>query len=184
VLRRVLIMYRETAPVLRSAPERVDAAALAQAADLFRSFGQDYHERKLEEPHVFPAVQRLGGPAGALVATLLVQHERGRAFIDYVKSKCASGRVGAGDAPRLADALERFARMYGAHATFEDTVVFQAWRNALSAEQRREMGERFEQIEREQFHGDGFEQALARAAEIERRLGLARLDRYTAPAPV
>ena len=57
VLRRLLVVYRETAGVVRASAATLDIAALGQAADLFRSFGEDYHEKALEEAHIFPMVK-------------------------------------------------------------------------------------------------------------------------------
>jgi len=62
VLRRALLVYAEPAPRLRANPGIVDPKALNDTAKLFRTFGEDYHERKLEEAHVFPAVRKAGGP--------------------------------------------------------------------------------------------------------------------------
>jgi hypothetical protein len=39
ILRRLLVVYRETAGLLRGHGANFEAAALAQASDLFRSFG-------------------------------------------------------------------------------------------------------------------------------------------------
>src|SRR3546814_3987840 len=46
VLRRILIVYRETAPKLVANSAGVDAAALANAATIFRTFGERYQDRK------------------------------------------------------------------------------------------------------------------------------------------
>jgi hemerythrin-like domain-containing protein len=183
VLRRLLIVCRESAAMLRSNATGLDARALAAAADLFKTFGEDYHERQLEEQHIFPAVQRAGGDAAALIAPLLTQHRRGREITSYVKSTCASGRVATAQVEPLARTLEDFARMYEVHAAYEDTIVFQTWKASLSASQLREMGDQFEDIERAQFHGDGFDMAADQILRIEQRLGLHDLGRYTAVAP-
>jgi len=53
VIRRALLVYIETAPKLRQNASNVDAAVLRQVAQLFRTFGEDYHERMLEEQHIF-----------------------------------------------------------------------------------------------------------------------------------
>ena len=45
------------------------------------------------------------------------------------------------------------------------------------------LGEKFEEIEHEQFGDDGFEAALRRMEEIEESLGLSNLDMFTAPPP-
>ncbi|MBS0296171.1 MAG: hemerythrin domain-containing protein [Proteobacteria bacterium] len=183
VLRRVLVVYRETASLLRADASKLDAGALGEAASLFRNFGEDYHERKLEEQFIFPAVQKAGGEAGGLVGTLKAQHDRGRELTAYVQSRTASGKVSAADAEPLAKALEGFTRMYEAHTAFEDTIVFQAWRKTMSKKQFEEMGDRFEEIEKAQFKGDGFDMAVDQIARIEQRLGLHDLGRYTAPSP-
>ncbi len=66
VLRRALVVYREAAIRLRanaaSVPPPPDPRV--KTAKLFRAFGEDYHERKLEEAYIFPAVKKAGGPAG------------------------------------------------------------------------------------------------------------------------
>ncbi len=53
VIRRALLVYYEVIPKLRQNPSSIDAAALQQTAKLFRTFGEDYHERMLEEQHIF-----------------------------------------------------------------------------------------------------------------------------------
>ena len=59
VLRRALLVYIETVPRLRGAPgKNLPLEPIARTAKLFRSFGEDYHERKLEEAHIFPVVKR------------------------------------------------------------------------------------------------------------------------------
>jgi hemerythrin-like domain-containing protein len=183
VLRRLLVVYRESAALLRSAPRSLDAGALAAASDLFRVFGEDYHERQLEEQRIFPRVRKLGGEAGRLTDVLKGQHDRGRQINRFVKQACASGAVATGSAEPLARALDGFTRMYEAHAAWEDTIVFPAWKKSLSKHELEEAGEEFEDIEKRQFRGDGFDMAVDRVAGIERRLGLHDLARFTAPAP-
>jgi hemerythrin-like domain-containing protein len=183
VLRRVLVLYREVSPRLSADPGSVDAGALRAAADLFRNFGEHYHEQLLEEQHIFPAVRKAGGDGAELIDTLLAQHRRGRAITDYVLDRTRSGRIGAADADPLARALIAFARMYEAHTAREDTVIFPAFKAALGQEAYDEIGEQFEDIERKTFGGDGFDRALNEVSQIEGRLGLADLSGFTAPAP-
>jgi hemerythrin-like domain-containing protein len=183
VLRRLLVICRESAAMLRASAASFDAGALAAAADLFKSFGEDYHERQLEEPHIFPAVRRTHGEAANLIDTLVTQHSRGREITTYIKDTCATGRVATTQVEPLSTTLEAFARMYEVHAAYEDTIVFQAWKATMSASQLREAGDRFEDIERAQFQGDGFDMAVDQVLQIEQRLGLHDLSRYTAPAP-
>jgi hemerythrin-like domain-containing protein len=183
VLRRALLVYIETVPKLRANPGNLDAGALARTAKLFRSFGEDYHERKLEEAHIFPAVRKAGGPAAAYVDVLIAQHNRGREITDYILAVTGKGAIGTGDAEPLARVFETFVLMYQNHAAREDTIVFPAWKEALSERQLREMGDKFEDIERQTFGKDGFADAVKQIAQIEQSLGFADLAQFTAPPP-
>jgi hemerythrin-like domain-containing protein len=182
VLRRILILYREVAPKL-AAGAAIDAAALAGAASLFRTFGEAYHEQQLEEQHIFPIVRKAGGEAAGLVDTLLAQHARGREINDFIIGKTKAGRIATGDGAALARAMTAFSRMYEAHAAREDTVLFPAFRQAVGERNYRELGDRFEEIERKTFGGDGFDMAIDKVAGLERALGLADLAGFTAPKP-
>lgn len=181
VLRRVLLVYEEIIPKLRSDAPAVDGAALNKAAQLFHDFGEEYHERKLEEKYIFPRVKNAGGPGGRYVDVLLAQHQRGREMTQYVLSATKSGKVGSGDVGTLASVFETFVLMYQNHTAREDTVVFPAWKDALSSHEIDELGDKFEDIEKQQFGGDGFEKAIKQIDDIERALGFADLGRFTAP---
>jgi hemerythrin-like domain-containing protein len=183
VLRRAILIYREAAVKLRAKPAGVDPDALRRTALLFRSFGEDYHEKKLEEAHIFPTIRRAGGQAAAYVDILIAQHQRGREITDYVLALTAKGAIVSADAEPLARALDGVELMYEHHTAHEDTVVFPAWKDALSAHQLDEMGEQFEEIEHRQFGKDGFEDAVAQIAHIEQALGFAAIARFTPPPP-
>ena len=183
VLRRAILIYREAAVKLRAKPAGVDPDALRRTALLFRSFGEDYHEKKLEEAHIFPTIRRAGGQAAAYVDILIAQHQRGREITDYVLALTAKGAVVSADAEPLARALDGVELMYEHHTAHEDTVVFPAWKDGLSAHQLDEMGEQFEEIEHRQFGKDGFEDAVAQIAHIEQALGIADIARFTPPPP-
>jgi hemerythrin-like domain-containing protein len=183
VLRRALLVYRECAAKLRANPASVDPRPLLDTARLFRTFGEDYHERKLEEAYIFPAVKKAGGPAAAYVDVLIAQHNRGREITDYILAVAGKGAITASDAEALARVFDSLDLMYENHAAREDTIVFPAWKDALSERQLDEMGDKFEDIERAQFGKDGYEDAVAQIGRIEQALGLADLVQFTAPAP-
>src|SRR5437763_13355786 len=96
-----------------------------RTAKLFRSFGEDYHERKFEEDYIFPAIKKAGGPAAGYADVLKAQHDRGREMTEYILAVTGKGGVGTGDTEPLARALESFVLMYQNHAAREDTIVFQ-----------------------------------------------------------
>ncbi len=95
----------------------------------------------------------------------------------------SKGSIATGDAEPLARALDAFELMYAHHAAREDTLVFPAWKDTLSAHQLDEMGELFEEIEHKQFGKDGFEDAVAQIAQIEEAMGIADIAQFTPPPP-
>ena len=123
VLRRALLVYRQSAARLR-AGAAIDPKSIRQTAQLFRDFGENYHERMLEQAYIFPALRKSQSPAGALVATLIAQHDRGREVTDYIRAVTSKGKIA--DAEALAGAFETFDLMYENHAAREDTIVFPA----------------------------------------------------------
>jgi len=183
VLRRALLVYAETIPKLRANPSSIAPDALQRTAKLFRTFGEDYHEKKLEEAYIFPAVQKAGGGAASLAAILIAQHTRGREITDYIISVTANAKLGAANGESLAQALVGFVRMYEHHAALEDTIVFPTWKATLTEDQLDEMGDKFEEIEQQQFGKDGYEDAVKQISDIEGSLGFADLAQFTAPSP-
>jgi len=182
VLRRALLVYTAATATLRSNPAAVAPEALQKTAKLFRAFGEDYHEKKLEEAYIFPAVKQ-GGPAAGLPDILIVQHQRGREITDYILAVTRGAKLGVSNTEPLAKTLEAFVLMYRHHAAREDTIIFPAWKQTLTAKQLDEMSDKFEEIEHQQFGADGYEDAVKQISDIESSLGLADLAQFTAPPP-
>jgi len=182
VIRRILVVYRESALRLRTDAASVSPDALSRAARLMQDFGENYHERMLEEARLFPVVKKAGGPAASLIDPLIAQHNRGREITNYVLS-VTKAAIAAAAAEPLARALEGFARMYEEHAAQEDTVVFQAFKKSLSKKQLAELGEEFEEIEHKTFGKDGFDDANQKIAAIEQALGITLAALLPPPPP-
>jgi hemerythrin-like domain-containing protein len=183
VLRRALLVYSEIVPKLRANPASIDAGALNRTGVLFRDFGENYHEKMLEEEHIFPVVRKGSGEATKYPDILVAQHNRGREITSYLLSVTRTGRVGTGDAEPLARSLESFVLMYRNHAAREDTIVFPAWKTHFSNKQLDELSDQFEEIEHKMFGKDGFDDAVKKIAAIETALGFEDLDQFTAPTP-
>ena len=183
VLRRALLVYQESAMKLRQDATSLPADALEKTAQLFRVFGEDYHEKRLEEGYIIPLIKKVQGPVAAYGDVLLAQHQRGREITDYLLSVSKADRIPTNQVENVAKTLESFVRMYQHHAAIEDTVVFPAWKAATGDEEYEQLSDKFEDIENEMFGSDGFESALKRMEEIEASLGLSGLDMFTAPPP-
>ncbi len=183
ILRRALLVYSAAAIKLRANPSAIVPDSLQKTAKLFRAFGEEYHEKKLEEAYIFPAVKKVGGEAATYPDILIVQHNRGREITDYIISVTEGSKFGANNAEPMAKALEAFVLMYRNHAAREDTIIFPAWKQTMTGKQLDEMNDKFEDIEHEQFGEDGFEDAVKQIAAIESSLGLADISQFTAPSP-
>jgi len=183
ILRRVLLVYAETVAKLEKETSGWDVDAVRQAAQLFRSFGEDYHEKKLEEENIFPAIRTGAAGLGPMTETLARQHARGREITDHILGATEGGRIKTGQGKPLAGQLRALIRMYENHTAREDTILFPAWKKTLSQQKLNELSEKFEGIERQVFGTDGFDDAVKKIADIEGRLGLADLALFTAHAP-
>jgi hemerythrin-like domain-containing protein len=183
VIRRALLVYFETVPMLRQNLSSVDPAALRQTAQLFRTFAEDYHERMLEEQHIFPLIRKQGAELKRYADILTTQHNRGREITDYVLAVTNGPKIGATHGEPLAKVFESFVLMYENHAAREDTIVFPAWKKNFSDKQLDEISDQFEDIEHKMFGKDGFEDAEKKISNIEEVLGFADLSQFTPPPP-
>jgi hemerythrin-like domain-containing protein len=161
----------------------VDAASLRKTAQLFRTFGEDYHERMLEEQHIFPIVKKMKGEAAKYPDVLTAQHQRGREITDYILAVSNAPRIASQHAEPLARVFEGMVRMYDNHAAREDTIVFPAWKTNFSNKQLDEISDQFEDIEHKMFGKDGFEDAEQTISGIEANFGFADLAQFTASPP-
>jgi hemerythrin-like domain-containing protein len=182
VLRRALLIYGEAAMRLRKDAASVPPATLQKTAKIFRTFGEDYHEKKLEESYLFPLIKQKAADSEAAKYTdvLIAQHTRGREITDYIISVTNAAKIGA-QASAFADLLDAFTRMYQNHAAREDTIVFPAWKRLLTSKEYDELSDKFEDIEQDQFGDDGFEQAVKQIGEIEASLGISDISTFTPP---
>jgi hemerythrin-like domain-containing protein len=182
IIRRSILVYRFSAARLRGG-QSLDPKLLQRTAKLLRNFGEDYHERKLEEEYLFTAVKKAGGRAAGYIDNLLQQHRRGRDVTEYVLSVVQKGKIGSGAAEPLSRALDGFELMYEHHASREDTIVFPAWKKTMNQKQLAEMGEKFEDIEHQQFGKDGFDDAEMQISAIETELGIGYIAQFTPAMP-
>ncbi|MGZ5423649.1 MAG: cytochrome c peroxidase [Candidatus Aminicenantales bacterium] len=177
LLSRVLLVYEE---IVRRAEndDRPDPDILRGAARIIGRFVEQYHE-KLEEEQVFPRFAK-AGPLADLVSVLLEQHRAGRVLTGRILERAdAVANKETGERQKLLDDIRAFIRMYRPHASREGSVLFPAFRGLLPAKEFLELGDKFEAKEHEVLGAEGFEGQVATVAELEKRLGIDDLARYT-----
>jgi hemerythrin-like domain-containing protein len=177
VLNRVLLIYDEGLRQLRTEGD-LDPAILGNSAAIIRNFIEDYHE-KLEEDFLFPRFEK-ARKLTELVGVLRAQHRAGRRLTDEIR-QLASMKTWKEQTSRnkLADTLQSFIRMYRPHEAREDTVLFPALRSIVTPNEYDSLGEEFEDKEHQLFGEDGFERIVDEVAQLEKKLGIYDLARFT-----
>jgi hemerythrin-like domain-containing protein len=178
VLRRVMYLYDDAADRLTTHRD-VPLDALAACAGIVRRVIEDYHE-KLEEDFLFPRFEKAGKLAD-LTAVLRRQHVAGRTLTAQIL-QLTRGLLADADRVRLAAALRSFNHMYRPHAAREDTVLFPELRGLVGKHAYEELGDQFEDKEKQMLGDHGFEHAVEEVARLEQAFGLDDLARLT-PTP-
>jgi hemerythrin-like domain-containing protein len=176
-LRRLLLIFEEGVRRVR-AKDDLSPEVFHRCAVLVRNFVENYHER-LEENFLFPEFEKRQKMT-TLTAVLRKQHLAGRALTDVILGNSVGQRFRSQDSQReLIAACQSFIRMYRPHASREDTELFPALREMLSAKQVEAMGDAFEKEEGRLFGDKGFENIVQQVIEVEKHLGMYDLDQYT-----
>jgi hemerythrin-like domain-containing protein len=178
LLNRVLLIY-DFAKQKLSDKADFDKSKLTEAAMIIRTFVEDYHEKQ-EEDYLFPRFEKKNTLTG-LVATLRVQHKRGREITQQIM-ELSKRRTTLEEDWQLLKSLENFNRMYRPHEAREDTVLFPAFRKIVSRHEYDSLGEEFEKNEHRLFGEDGFEKMVDKVAEIEKAFGINDLAAFTPAA--
>jgi hemerythrin-like domain-containing protein len=177
VLERVLLIYEEGGRRLEAGQD-VAPEVLAHAGRIVRHYIEDHHERD-EEQHIFPRLERVGVEVG-LIHTLLAQHAAGRKLTtEIISLSTAAGVRDSGDRVRLVQVMRQFIRMYRPHAARENTVLFPAFRKALSQPEYDALRESLERSEEETFGGQYFDTIMAEVVQLEAAFEIGELASFT-----
>jgi hemerythrin-like domain-containing protein len=177
VLRRVLLVYQEAVGRFGTDDAAV-AGVVGGAAALVRRFVEGYHE-KLEEDFVLPTLEK-NGKLVELAKVIRVQHATGRKLTESILRTAKPGKsLNAEQRRALVTEISAFARMYAAHAAWEDTELFPVYRGLFSEAELDKLGAQFEDMEHKLLGAGGFEGALREVGELEKALGIHDLAKFT-----
>jgi hemerythrin-like domain-containing protein len=176
LLNRILLIYDHCRLQL-TGKQSFPKEALQNAADIIRTFVEDYHEKQ-EENYLFPRFQK-ANQLTDLVQVLLQQHQAGRSITSQVLQLTRSQAGTDTDDQKLVQLLTSFNNMYRPHESREDTILFPAFRKIVSRNEYDSLGEEFEKNEHKLFGSDGFETMVNKVAAIEKQLGIYELSQFT-----
>jgi hemerythrin-like domain-containing protein len=176
LLNRILLIYDHCSAMLQSG-QTMPTEQLLNAANIIRSFVEDYHEKQ-EEQYLFPRFEK-ANKLTDLVATLRRQHSAGRVLTDRIMQLCRHQHMADTDRQTLLAQLTAFNTMYRPHESREDTVLFPAFRKIVSKHEYDSLGEEFEKNEHRLFGEGGFDMMVDKVAGIEKALGIYELAQFT-----
>lgn len=174
-LNRVLLAYEECQRRIRGKGEFLPAS-LHRSASIVRDFIEGYHE-KLEEEFLFPRLEKAGKHAD-LCRTLKTQHAAGRKITAEILS-LSQGNPRKDSLLKLDGHISAFLRMYRPHESFEDTIVFPAFKQVVPRKEYDRLGDLFEEREHKQLGKEGFEGVLEQIDDLEKTLGIHDIRQFT-----
>ena len=176
VVHRLLMVYDEVAR--RLARKQDVPSVVLNTNRLVDGFIENFHE-ELEEGLIFNEFRRAGSHSD-LVKELSKQHRLGRMIAQ--RAYFLAGKADPMEDPtrrQIVRACRTYARMYRAHAAYEDSVLLPAFRDLVSENKFREIGEEYREQEKERFGSAGVAGMLEELGEIERVLDIGSLDAFT-----
>jgi hemerythrin-like domain-containing protein len=176
LLNRVLLIYDRCKMHIIN-KETFPKEALLNAANIIRTFVEDYHEKQ-EENYLFPRFKK-ANQLTDLVDVLLQQHQAGRRLTDGIMQLAKLQTSRDTENQKLIQLLTSFTTMYRPHEAREDTVLFPAFRKIVSKHEYDSLGEEFENNEHKLFGEDGFETMVNKVSAIEKSLGIYELAQFT-----
>ncbi len=208
VLRRVLLIYEEAISRIKEKKD-LPFEVIGDSAGIIRRFVEDYHEKleedeifpRFEKAGKFKdlvkvlivqhqAGRRLTDSILKLSEPEVLKTAKAKEDSSPAMNQIYGGRPLFGDAPLLrkkgspskqdlSSAMQQFIHMYRPHAAREDTELFPAFRSIVSPAEFDELGEKFEDKETELFGKKGFEKIVESVGEIEKKLGIHELSKFT-----
>jgi len=128
--------------------QTIDLRHLDQILEFLQVFVDKCHHGK-EERVLFPAMEEAGIPReGGPIGAMLYEHERGRSFVQGLRSGVEDYRVGKDDAiAKITENAKNYGRLLVAHIDKENNVLYVMAERVLSTDKMAEMAKSFDEIE-------------------------------------
>ncbi len=176
---RLMSVYAECADRLAAGKE-VPPGALLNAGALVDEFIESYHE-SFEEKFLYAPFGHSGVMAD-LVAVMLRQHRIGRELVEQTLFLAGKPDLSAPDVgPKLTRICRAYVRMYREHAARETTDVLPALGRVGGAVLYAQMHGQMMAYRNERLGGLDLAGVREKLTAVEKSLGMANLDTFTAP---
>ena len=166
--------------VLEAAARRLDEGQAVRpglfrdVVDFVRNFADRCHHGK-EEEHLFPRMEAAGVPrAGGPLAVMLFEHDEGREYVAAIADAIDAYESGDSSAAgQIAENARGYVGLLRQHIAKEEDVLFPMADGVLGPDDKRELEERFQQVEAEVMGPGVHERYHSLLEDLERELGLA-----------
>jgi hemerythrin-like domain-containing protein len=153
--------------------KEVEEKTVQDIVEFMRIFADKCHHGK-EETHLFPALEKKGVPMrGCPLGALISEHQKGRGLVSQLAEATEAYITGSPMAKEsLVKSLRALTDLYPNHIWKEEYLAFPMADKILSAEEQRDLSEKFEMVEKEiglNVH-QRFEQFAQKLAENTSRL--------------
>ncbi len=144
-----------------------------RVVDFVRNFADRCHHGK-EEDNLFRAMEKHGIPGqDGPIGVMLVEHDRGRAYIREVDA--ASKRVASGDISALAVAVKNsvgYAELLRDHIYKEDNILYNMADQVLNSAEQAELVRKFEEVEMQRLGPGKHDQYVKLVEAMEEEIGV------------
>jgi hemerythrin-like domain-containing protein len=151
----------------------------SRVVDFVRNFADRCHHGK-EEDNLFRAMEKHGIPGqDGPIGVMLVEHDRGRAYIREVDE--ASKRLASGDISAVKTAVKNavgYADLLRDHIYKEDNILYNMADQVLSSAEQAELVRKFEEVEMERLGPGKHDEYIKLVENMEDEIGI-----KAAPAP-
>lgn len=132
------------------AGKEVEGKTLQEIVEFMRIFADKCHHGK-EEAHLFPALERKGVPMrGCPLGALISEHQKGRGLVTDLAEATETYIKGSPLAKEsLVKSLHALTDLYPNHIWKEEYLAFPMADKILSSEEKRDLFEKFEMVEKE-----------------------------------
>ncbi len=176
LLKRILLIYQEIMDRINK-KSSFPPETVIDSANTIRMFIEANHEQ-MEENYLFPHFKK-ANTLVELVHILVTQHQKGSDLTSKIVQLGADNFKKNKEKEQLKKYLYSFIRMLSAHEAREDTVLFPAFRKLISETEYESLGEQLAQKEFDMFGPNGFELMLHRVEDIEKKLKIYELSKFT-----
>ena len=144
-----------------------------RVVDFVRNFADRCHHGK-EEDNLFLAMEKHGIPGqDGPIGVMLVEHDRGRAYIREVDE--ASKRLASGDASALKVAAKNavgYSELLRDHIYKEDNILYNMADQVLSSAEQAELLRKFEEVEMERLGPGKHDRYVKLVESMEEEIGI------------